>query len=347
MRAPARPAALAGAFAALVLAGGALSACSDDAGDTDGARGTSTPAGAPEGDVPAAPVLSDDLAVSQDGSEVLADCWSGICRWSTTDGSLGQVEDGSHVAVDPEWSLIAGVGDGATVVLVDADSGDVVHELAGHTDEEVTDGSPIRAIAFSPDGSLVASAGPDGEVIVWSVEDGEEVATVETTGDTTGFAFSPDGTRLAASAERIEVFDLPSGDRVETLPESTAGAGALAWSPDGRWLAGPGPGAAAAVWETAGFALADQLAGGSVRDLAFDPDSETLAVTESDSQAVRLWLPGTRAEVRDLVGHTEEPGAVVFAPDGGELYSVTGADGVFAWDVRTGTLARQFELPER
>jgi hypothetical protein len=43
----------------------------------------------------------------------------------------------------------------------------------------------------------------------------------------------------------------------------------------------------------------------------------------------------------------EEPGAVVFTPDGATLYSVARTQGVLAWDVRSATLAEQFELPER
>jgi WD40 repeat protein len=349
MRRLSRPTPLAISLVGLLLAGAALAGCSEE---SDANRGDPS-AGVPEGDIPSALVLPDDLAVSRDGSQVLADCWPGVCRWDTKDGNLAQVDEGSHVALSPDWSVIAGVGDDASIELVDTDSGDVVHELAGHQDEEITDGSPILDIAFSPDGELVASAGLDGEVIVWTVNDGTEVATIETDHDVAALAFSPDGRFLATGGDGapIDVFDIPSGDPVTSLPGSEAVAPGLAWSPDGRWLAGPGPDGAPAVWDTESFALVDRLAGQSLERLAFAPDSRTLAVTDAEDATVRLWSPGAESgggrAVTELQGHIDEPGAVAFSPDGATLYSVAATDGVFAWDVETGRLTHRFELPDR
>ena len=52
-------------------------------------------------------------------------------------------------------------------------------------------------------------------------------------------------------------------------------------------------------------------------------------------------------QVRDLVGHGDEPGAVVFAPSGRTLYSVSATDGILAWDSGSGELTDRFELPEK
>lgn len=346
---------LAGSLVGLVVAVTALVGCSEEAADEEGGGGgakTGAPTLGNADGVPFSLVLPDDLAVNQDGSQVLADCWDGICRWDTTDGSLDQVGNGSHVAISPDWSLIAGAGEDATVELVDTATGDVVRELAGHQDETVADGSPIKDVAFSPDGSLVASAGPQGRVIVWSVEDGSEIAAVETGTDVFALSFSPDGDRLAIGGDApASVVDVASGDPVTTLPESAAASG-FAWSPDGRWLATAGPGGAPAVWRTGDWRLIEQLPGGSLKKVAFAPDSRTIAFTDTEDDTVRLWTPealggGQGGQVRQLDGHTDPPGDVAFSPDGRTLYSVERTDGVFAWDVRTGRLADQFELPRR
>lgn len=338
---------------AAVLVGLLLAGCAD--GPT-GPERDEEPAAGPMGDVPGSPVLPDELAVSQDGDQLLADCWQGICRWNTSDGSLAAVDDGSHVALSADWSLIAGVGADATVLLVDAGSGDVVHELGGHDDYDgqTVDGSPIHDIAFSADGSLVAAAGPGGRVIVWAVDDGSEVTTIDTGAGTSALAFSPDGSRLAtAGGAPVRIFDVTSGELAATLPDSSPEASGLAWSSNGRWLAGPGPGAAPAVWSTRDLALVAELDDSSLNELVFAPDSRTLAVTDTDDDTIRLWSPAATAgarggddRVRELVGHTDQPGAVVFAPDGATLYSVAGPDGIFAWTVRTGELAQELELPE-
>ena len=319
--------------------------------DRDGAapeQGREVVASGDGADVPGAPVLPDSLAVSEDGSEVLADCWRGVCRWGAEDGRLHRVDEGSHVAVRPDWSLLAGVGDAATVLLVDPRSGDVVRELHGLDSDDAVDGEAVRAVVFSPDGRLVA-ASAGHSVIVWAVADGAEVAAID--GEGSALAFSPDGARLAVGGERIRVHDVASGVELATLPGSTAGANGLAWSADGAWIAGSGPHRAPTVWHADDHVLAARAGSGALVDLAFSPDSRRLAFTTKDASSVWLWGPealgGDRSGVRELAGHTTDPVAVAFSPDGRRLYSVSGVDGVLAWDVGRGELLRRFELPER
>ncbi len=162
MRSTARPTALAGLLVGLVVAGSVLAGCSDKAaGGSDPA-----PEAPPAGDIPFALVLPYDLAVSEDGSQVLANCFHGLCRWDTTDGSLAQVDDCGYVAISQDRSLFARVGDDASVVVVDAKTCEVVQDLSGLEDALVIDGSPVQDVAFSADGEQVAGAGRGGEVIV-------------------------------------------------------------------------------------------------------------------------------------------------------------------------------------
>ena len=323
--------------AAVVLVLATLTGCSDEP-DT----GTGP---APDGDVPFSLVLPDDLSVSPDGSEVLADCWNGICRWNAADGALTAVDDGGHVAISPDWSLLATVGDEAQVVLSDRESGDVVHELAGLEDADVADGSPVHDIAFSSDGASVAATGVGGAVVVWSVDDGAELGSVALDHDAARVVLSPDGAQVGVSGGGpVEVYDVETGDLTATLADDSPDGSGLAWSPDGRWLVGPAADGTPTVWETGSFTEVDRLAGVRLDEAAFSPDSRRVALTGGVT-AVRLWTPEGR--VRDLVGHGEEPGAVAFAPTGRILYSVSGTDGILAWDVSTGEMTHRFELPEK
>lgn len=323
----------------LVLALGVLAGCGDDdpaPSGTDRDPATTTEGG---GDVAGSPVLPDRLAVSADGSQVLADCWEGICRWDAADGSLAEVDDGSHLAITTDWSLVAGA-DEATVVLAEP-GGEVTAELTGLDGE-------VQAVAFSPDGQLVGASGPGGQVLVWPVGGGDEPTAIDAGAEVFALAFSPDGSRLAtAGGGPVEVFDVPSGDPVGTLPRSSGEGDALAWSPDGRWLAGPGPGGAPAVWSTSDLGLQAVLDGRFVEQAAFSPDSTTLAVTDTQDDTVRLWEPAGRGDrVRELVGHTDDPVAVAYSPGGDTLYSASVRDGVLAWDVGAATLDQELELPE-
>lgn len=328
--------AVAGIAAILALA---AAGCADDG---SGASNTGTGTGA---SAPFELVATDRLSVSPDGSEVLADCWSGICRWDTATGALELLPDRGSVAVAPDWSTVATV-DGADIVLEDLESGDTVAELSGLTGGEVSDGSSVTAVSYSPDGSRVAAAalaGGAGVVMVWSVGDGSEVATFTTGSEVHTLALSPDGERIATSGNGpVEVHDLDGGG-VETL-ESGEG-GTVVWSPDGRRLLGPGVSDQPVVWDTETWRQVTELAIPDLRAAAFAPDSATVTVTTLRATTVALWDIDGDAAVH-LGAHSTAPGAVAWSPDGTGFYSVSAEDGVRAWDADGDLTDTVFELPE-
>jgi WD40 repeat protein len=342
---PERRAALAVAVLLTLTAAG----CSDDGpdarttgpGDGDGA-GSSGPGAS----APFELVATDQLSVSPDGSGVLADCWNGICRWDARDGSLELVPDRGSVAVAPDWSTVATVEAG-DVVLEDLDSGEQVTRLTGLADEDVTDGSSVTAVAYSPDATMVAAAGTGddaGRLVVWTVG-GVEEASFDTGGEVHRIEFSPDGDRLATAGNGpVEVHDLVSGESQE-VPSGEGGT--VAWSPDGDRLVGPGADGQPVVWDTGTWGVAAELRGTRLHEASYAPDGGVLALTLLDSTAVTVWDPAADApQPRELTGHVDEPGALAWSPDGAVLYSVSADDGVLAWDAGKRPADTTFELPE-
>src|SRR5205823_5498284 len=112
--------------------------------------------------------------------------------------------------------------------------------------------APVSALAYSPDGKLLATCGYDRLIKLWEVANGQEVRTLRDHSDAIyALAFSPDGKLLAsAAADRaVKVWDIASGNRLYTLGEATDWLYAVAWSPDGRTLAAGGVDKSIRVWE--------------------------------------------------------------------------------------------------
>jgi WD40 repeat protein len=107
-------------------------------------------------------------------------------------------------------------------------------KLAGHTDA-------VLAMAFSPDGKWLATAGQDKSIFLWDTATGKQVRRVG--GHTRAIhslAFSPDGTKLASGGEMevvARVWDVAKGDLVAELTDATQSAtSSLEFSGDGKQL---------------------------------------------------------------------------------------------------------------
>ncbi len=94
------------------------------------------------------------------------------------------------LAPDGRTLAIANATGASDVAIVDATTGDEVTTLAGHTQR-------VRSIAFSPDGSLLATASVDGSAKVWDATTGQLLRTLDHPGPVRTVVFSTDGTSIA------------------------------------------------------------------------------------------------------------------------------------------------------
>ena len=96
----------------------------------------------------------------------------------------------------------------------------------------------IRSLAFSPDGSLLATASQDGTARLWDAATGVAQRTLPHGKGVVGVAFSPDGARLATAGvdQRARVWEVASGEEALALVH-TAAVNVVAFSLDGRRLA--------------------------------------------------------------------------------------------------------------
>jgi WD40 repeat protein len=149
----------------------------------------------------------------------------------------------------------------------------------------------------------------------------------------TSIAFTPDGQRLASGSrdEAVELWEVPSGEKLSTVGRKIKGVEALAFSRDGHLLAAENSADAVTVWDaTTGQELRTFRGNPSsppgtswVYSIAFSPDGHWLAAGVDD-KTVRLWDVQTGKVVRDIVGRQRAVIYAAFSPDGRLL--ATGAD---------------------
>ena len=101
-------------------------------------------------------------------------------------------------------------------------------------------GGAFNALAYSPDGHLIAAARGDATVMVWEAATGVLRSTVRGhTGEVHGLCFSPDGRRIATAGAdmTVRIWDVDSGNELHRLTGHLSQVTSVGFSPDGRWLA--------------------------------------------------------------------------------------------------------------
>jgi WD40 repeat protein/predicted Ser/Thr protein kinase len=240
------------------------------------------------------------------------------------------------VAYSPDGQWIASGSWDRTVCLWDAVTG----ELAATPFEQE---GIVRNLAFSPDSSWLVSTSDEGDRLrVWDVATGGRHKSL--TGPEAivmGLAVSPDGARIATSSrDKVRVLEEATGREVAAWPASAdwEEKRALAYSPDGRLLAGTRKDLNVIdIWDAQTFEQTARLVGHTapVFVVAFSPDGLRLASVGHD-RIVRVWDVTTGECVAELRGHTDQVFALAFHPDGTRLASAGRDRAVWLWDLATG-----------
>ncbi|MFX1508400.1 MAG: hypothetical protein ACFFDC_20140, partial [Promethearchaeota archaeon] len=253
---------------------------------------------------------------------------STIKLWDVSSDEL--VWDAPHGAsikcidFSPDGSFLASGDNNGSVQIRNITTGKSIRSLIGHNPEE-----SISSLAFSPDRTILASAGKT-EIILWNMLKGVESAELhKLSEDVWKIAFSPDGNKIACcdtSSNGMIYFE-----NLETKINDDEFHGgyvdSVAFSPDGSLLVSAGE--SIKIWNVTQdelVSVGDPITEGRVYSVDFSPNGSWLAA--GFDEIIRIWHVENWTEViLPFDDHEGEVISVKFSPDGGLLASTGRQDG--------------------
>jgi len=256
---------------------------------------------------------------------------------------LWDVRYGGEIATHDHETIVRFVGytsNGQTILSVQDGMAHTWNPGEGTENTVPLDAVSIRAIALSPDDSILAISdeNENGQTSLWNLTTGKVQAYINLPDETViyGLAFDPGGEHLALAGQdgSVHIWDLRANKEQSVLESSQSDNYAVAFSPDGKYLATGGSDTEVRIWDWKLGEVYQNLRTQEVPvwAIAFSRDGQYFAAADHSGK-VRVWdLSRNDGHVDVSLRHECPIRTIAFSSDG-NLLAVGGEDGtVYLWN---------------
>ncbi len=201
--------------------------------------------------------------------------------------------------------------------------------------------SRVLAVAFSPDGTLLATGDSRGSILIWEVTSRRAIyRMLSHASRITSLVWHPNGQQLASSSTdgTIRIWQINTSSQIHMLQHPNLVRTAC-WSTNGQMLASGGDDALIRLWDAETGTLLQTWQGHTdcVRSIQFSPDGQWLASGGND-RTIRIWEVARGQLLHPLQGHEQGVSALQFSPDGQWLASSSDDQTIRLWRLSSGKL---------